>query len=407
MGALFLAWDPSLEREVAIKVLYRDDEDLRERFLREARSAARLRHPNIVTVFDVGEEDGWPFIAMEYVPGETLAQIIQDRRAVATRRKIRWIEQVCDGLAYAHDAGIVHRDVKPANLMVGQDGTLKILDFGVARIARETQLTQAGSIIGTLNYMSPEQVRGETVDRRSDVFAVGAVMYELLSYRAAYPGSLSDGILHDILHGDPEPLAELVPGIAPGLVAIVERAMARNRDERYADLQQMQADLEVAREGLGDVAEPASTYRVGAGGDPPDESLTTDGRPQRRTGVMWLVGIGGAALLVLIPVAFLLLQQNGAADPGTTESSSIRPELPPAAPPLDSPLPTDSVVVEDADEPVQPDEPEDPPPDPPPDDSVSARIAEECARLLERASLGEPLTQTETDFLRENCRGQH
>lgn len=398
MGTLFLAWDPTLERDVAIKVLYRDDDDLRERFLREARSVARLRHPNIVTVFDVGEEDGWPFIAMEYVPGETLGQIIRDRRAVGTRRKIRWIEDVCQGLAYAHDAGIIHRDVKPANLMVGTDGTVKVLDFGVARVDRETQLTQAGSILGTLNYMSPEQVQGGEVDRRSDVFAVGAVLYELLSYRAAFPGSLSDGILHDILHGDPEPLGELVPGVDPTLVSIVERAMVRDRDERYPDLLAMKADLAAAREGLGDVAEPASTYRVEVrgGDDPPEEPVPAE-RRGRRIGA----GITVALVLALIPVGYMILRGDAEADSGTVPPPSARTELTPAAPPLDPASPVDSVE----DVPVEPDGPPDTPPDRPPNDSVSARIAEECAQLLERASLGDPLTQPETDFLRENCRG--
>jgi eukaryotic-like serine/threonine-protein kinase len=188
-----------------------------------------------------------PFIAMEYVPGETLARIIRERRAVGIERRIRWMEELCDGLAYAHEAGIVHRDVKPANLMVDSDGELKILDFGVARVAQAADLTQEGSIIGTLNYMSPEQVTGQDVDRRSDVFAVGAVLYEMLSYRQAFPGSLSDGVLHDILHGEPEPLAREPSGIDAMLVSVVERAMSKDPEHRYPDLVAMKSDLQEIR----------------------------------------------------------------------------------------------------------------------------------------------------------------
>jgi serine/threonine-protein kinase len=173
MGTLYLAWDPKLDRHVAIKVLTDDNDDLRERFSREARSAARLHHPNIVTIFDVGEYDGQPFIAMEYIQGETLATLIKERAPLPTVRRLEIIEQLADGLAFAHRIGIIHRDVKPANIMITRDGAVKILDFGIARIGSSSSMTMTGMLIGTLSYMSPEQGAGRPADNRSDVFAVG------------------------------------------------------------------------------------------------------------------------------------------------------------------------------------------------------------------------------------------
>ena len=209
MGALYLAWDPTLERQIAIKLLRDDSDELRERFSREARFVARLRHPRIVTVFDVGEHDGQPFIAMEYVQGNTLADMVRAETALPVRLKLKWVEELCDGLGFAHRAGIVHRDVKPANLIVDADGSIKILDFGIARDGPGR--TQAGMLIGSLNYMSPEQVLGRPVDQRSDVFAVGGVLYELLTYRQAFPGGLDSGILAKILHDAPEPILSIQP----------------------------------------------------------------------------------------------------------------------------------------------------------------------------------------------------
>src|SRR6476619_2155697 len=150
MGTLYLAWDPKLDRQIAIKVLTDDNDDLRERFAREASSAARLHHPHIVTIFDVGEHDGEPFIAMEYVQGETLAAIIRNRVPLTTSRKLEIIEQLGEGLAYAHKVGVIHRDVKPANIMIALDGTVKILDFGIARIGvASSSMTIAGMLMGT------------------------------------------------------------------------------------------------------------------------------------------------------------------------------------------------------------------------------------------------------------------
>jgi serine/threonine-protein kinase len=277
MGSLYLAHDPAIDRMVAIKALKEgfDTEELRERFARESRAAGRLRHPNIVTIFDVGEHDGQPFIAMEYVPGETLAQLIRRRPAMPQSRKVRLIEEICDGLAYAHRSGIIHRDVKPANLMLDAEGMVKILDFGIVRIA-DSGITQAGVLVGTVNYMSPEQVTGSGVDHRSDLFAVGAVGYELLAYRQAFPGTLRDGVLHRILHTDPPALAQVCPDIDPALPPIIARALEKDVTGRYQDLKAMQRDLSRVRERLEDEEAEHITH---AEADP--ETAVVDTRPLR------------------------------------------------------------------------------------------------------------------------------
>ncbi|HEY8549643.1 MAG TPA: serine/threonine-protein kinase [Vicinamibacterales bacterium] len=243
MGTLFLALDPAIDRLVALKVLRVDNPEVRERFEREARLAARLQHPNIVTVYDVGEHEGQPFIAMEYIPGETLAELIRRRAPLDLRRKLELMIEVCNGLAFAHRHGIVHRDIKPANLMVSRDSSLlKILDFGIAR-AGESGLTQVGMVIGTPNYMSPEQVRGETVDHRSDIFAVGLVLYELLTYRQAFEADTAPAVLMKILTSEPPPLGPIDPVLDPALASIVGRALAKDPGARYQDLGALRSEL--------------------------------------------------------------------------------------------------------------------------------------------------------------------
>ena len=243
MGALFLALDPAIDRLVAIKVLRVDNPDIRERFQREARLAARLQHPNIVTVYDVGEHDGQPFIAMEYIPGETLAELIRRRAPLDTRQRVELVIEICSGLAFAHKHGIVHRDIKPANLILSRDSNiLKILDFGIAR-AGESGLTQVGMVIGTPNYMSPEQVRGDAIDHRSDIFAVGLVLYELLVYRQAFEAETQPAVLMKILSDQPAPLAMLDPLVDAATATVVYKALAKNPDDRYQDLGAMKAEL--------------------------------------------------------------------------------------------------------------------------------------------------------------------
>jgi hypothetical protein len=244
MGRLYLATDPMLGRPLAIKLIRDEleDHDARARFMQEARAAGGLKHPNIVTVFDVGEHEGHPFIAMEFVAGETLGALIERAEPIALGMKLHLTEQLCRGLAHAHRAGLVHRDIKPANLMVDDEGTLRILDFGIARVDG-AGLTSTGVAIGTLNYMSPEQVGGQGVDHRSDVFAVGAVFQELLSYQKAFPGTIQDGLMYRIVHGEPASLRAACPDLDPAITNVATRALRAAVDERYQDLDEMANQL--------------------------------------------------------------------------------------------------------------------------------------------------------------------
>jgi serine/threonine protein kinase len=234
MGTLFRARDPRIGRYVAVKVLKRsfDTEELRDRFSREARAAGCLSHPNIVTIYDVGEQDGLPFIAMEYVRGETFIELVGLRPPLPVERKLQLMEEVCAGLNHAHEAGIVHRDIKPANLILSSEGTVKILDFGIAKL-NSANMTIPGAIMGTLNYMSPEQAKGTRVDTRTDIFAVGVVMYELLSHQPAFTGTYPTEALHKILHGSPTPITEHCPGIDPRLVELIDRTLEKDPDKRF------------------------------------------------------------------------------------------------------------------------------------------------------------------------------
>jgi len=275
MGSLYLAWDPVLERQIAIKLLREDMEELRERFDREARSVARLRHPNIVTIFDVGEQDGQPFIAMEYIHGQTLAEIIRSDYQPSVSRKLKIIDELCDGLAFAHKMAIIHRDVKPANIMVEDEGGVKILDFGIARIA-ESGMTMAGMLIGTLNYMAPEQIAGQVVDNRSDIFAIGCVMYELLALRQAFPGGLHTGIINRILYEHPPALDTICPNLDGEVVEVVRHALEKDPQARYQDLAAMRRDLQRARQR---VDESDETIVV----NPDKETVAVERPPEKRS----------------------------------------------------------------------------------------------------------------------------
>ena len=247
MGAVYVAHDPVLGRMVAIKVFAGDLDvpDARERFSREARAAAALNHPNIVTVFDFGSYDSQPYIVMEYVPGETVAGLIRRKVPVTMADKLRWMEELAAGAGYAHQMQLVHRDIKPANLMIDRNGRLKILDFGIARILGAASNTSV--MIGTPGYMAPEQITGDPVDHRADQFAMGVVFYELLAYSEAFPGDTLPMITHKILTEEPVPLERLAPDVSPDIIAIVVKALRKTAAERYDDSEALRAAISRVR----------------------------------------------------------------------------------------------------------------------------------------------------------------
>lgn len=248
MGAIYLARDPVIDRLVALKLLHNDvaSDDIRKRFAQEARASGALTHPNIVTIHDYGEFGDSPFIVMEYIRGETLAELIRRRAEIPIAQKLRWIEQVCNALGYAHAENVVHRDVKPSNLMVDQHGVIKVLDFGIARIVG-AGLTKMSMVIGTPGYMSPEQIQGGAIDARSDVFAVGAVIYELLCYREAFTGETPHAVMSKVVGGEPIPLRQFLTGADLSIADVVGRAMQKQASARYQSMTALEVAVRMAR----------------------------------------------------------------------------------------------------------------------------------------------------------------
>ena len=249
MATVHLARDAELDRPVAVKVLaghLSGDEDFRERFVREARMAAGLSHPNVVQVFDAGEEDGRLFIVMEYVPGVTLADELRRVGTFAPAAAVDLALQACAGLEHAHDAGLVHRDVKPGNLLLREDGALKITDFGIARAVEATQLTQIGSVLGTAAYLSPEQAAGERVTAATDIYGLGVVLYELLTGRPPFVIESLTDLVAKHRESTVTPVRELEPAVPELLEAAVMKCLARNPDYRPASAAALAHELAAA-----------------------------------------------------------------------------------------------------------------------------------------------------------------
>jgi len=245
MGEVYLAEHRTLGRKAALKFLplhLAADDELRSRFLREAQAAARLDHPNIITVYEVGDLEGRPHIAMQYVEGETLAWLSRNE-TLTIEQAAHLTTQVCNGLSAAHQAGIVHRDIKSANIIVDKDHRPRILDFGLAAVQGSEMLTRAGSTLGTVTYMSPEQAQGREVDHRSDLFSLGIVFYELLAGRTPFKRANDAATLHAIIHDTPEPIARYKADATPELQRIVTKALAKRPDERYQSAADFAADL--------------------------------------------------------------------------------------------------------------------------------------------------------------------
>ena len=234
MATVYEAVDLRLDRVCAVKVMHAglgDDHDFAARFVREARSAARLSHPNVVGVFDQGDDDGTVFLAMEYIPGHTLRDVIRKEAPMAPAKALTLIEPVLAALGAAHQAGLIHRDVKPENVLIADDGRVKVADFGLARaVSAETQHTATGGVlIGTVSYLAPELVVDGRSDARSDVYAAGVLIYEMLTGRKPHEGESPIQVAYKHVHEDVPPPSEEVPGIPPYVDALVARATARDR----------------------------------------------------------------------------------------------------------------------------------------------------------------------------------
>ena len=245
MGFVYKAEDLKLKRQVALKFLRSDvleDEEHKERFLREAQAAAALDHPNICTVYEIDEADGQTFLSMAYLEGETVKEKIAER-PLKLEEALDIAIQTAQGLQAAHEKGVVHRDIKSANLMVTPQGQVKIMDFGLAQLAERSQLTKTATILGTPAYMSPEQARRERTDRRTDIWSLGVVIYEMVTGRLPFEGERQETVLYAIAQEDPEPITALRVGVPTELDFIVSKAMAKDAGERYQHVEEMIVDL--------------------------------------------------------------------------------------------------------------------------------------------------------------------
>ncbi|HSX96426.1 MAG TPA: Stk1 family PASTA domain-containing Ser/Thr kinase, partial [Streptomyces sp.] len=282
MAEVYLAMDTRLGRTVAVKTLRADlarDPTFQARFRREAQSAASLNHPAIVAVYDTGEDyiDGVsiPYIVMEYVEGSTLRELLHSGRKLLPERAMEMTIGILQGLEYAHRNQIVHRDIKPANVMLTRNGQVKVMDFGIARAMGDSgmTMTQTSAVIGTAQYLSPEQAKGEQVDARSDLYSTGCLLYELLTVRPPFIGDSPVAVAYQHVREEPQPPSVFDPEITPEMDAIVLRALVKDPDYRYQSADEMRADIEACLDGQ-PVAATAAMGSVGYGGYPDDQPTT-------------------------------------------------------------------------------------------------------------------------------------
>jgi serine/threonine-protein kinase len=253
MGIVYRAQDAALGRVVALKVLsaeYGVEDELTKRFVREAEAIGRLNHPNIVQVYDLGEAEGHLYMAMELLEGEDLRHLIEKQVDVALADRVRILREICEGLGYAHSRGVVHRDIKPANILVTSAGRVKILDFGLARMATRQTITRRGVILGTPDYMSPEQAMGKTVDPRSDIFSAGGVFYEFLTLQKPFKGKTLHSVLYQIISEEPDPVLTLNPDVPARLAFVLHRMLHKDPEKRYASMEEVGGKIEEIHDAL-------------------------------------------------------------------------------------------------------------------------------------------------------------
>ncbi|MEE9264067.1 MAG: serine/threonine-protein kinase, partial [Vicinamibacteria bacterium] len=321
MGVVYRAHDPIIDRPVALKTVILPDsiaaserEQFLKRFFQEARAAGKLMHPNIVVTYDAATDEatGTPFIAMEFIDGQPLSDHLRSEDRIPWEKALEWCAAIALALDTAHREGVVHRDIKPANILITRGGVPKIADFGIAKLST-AHLTQTGVVVGTPYFMSPEQLRGEDLDGRSDVFSLGALLYNLLAGERPFQGKELASIASQVLHKTPRPLTEVVPDIPPFLDGVVTRALMKSRDERYGSGEELARDLLARKQSTPAQALPVaektqlSTARVDT--PPPEASVATTtlqslvglvtGKLQ--SSLRWRAG----AIVVLVVFAFL------------------------------------------------------------------------------------------------------
>ena len=320
MAKVFKGTDRVLGRTVAVKVLapqYADDEGFVARFRREAQAAAGLNHPNIVGVFDTGSQNGVHYIVMEYVEGRTLRDVIRADAPLLPERAIEITDAVARALAAAHESGLVHRDIKPGNIMLTRDGEVKVMDFGIARTTTGDTLTQTAAILGTALYLSPEQAQGQPVDARSDIYSLGCVFYEMLTAHAPFEGDSPVAIAYKHVRETPRLPSELNPDVPPELDAVVMKMLAKNPENRYQNAAELREDLERVRQGAPTLATPllpgTATEAIGRPGEGTAVLTGPPEGPPERGRSIWPWVIGFLILLAIGALAFFLIRNLQAA----------------------------------------------------------------------------------------------
>ena len=271
MGVVYKAQDTKLDRFAALKFLpphLSQAEEEKQRFIHEAKTASALNHPNIATIYEIDEADGQMFIAMEYIEGKSLQEIVGARHVLPLPDIIDYAIQITEGLQAAHKKGIIHRDIKPANILINDDGVLKIVDFGLAKLAGSTLLTKEGTTLGTVAYMSPEQAQGAKVDHRTDIWALGSVLYEMITGRQPFAGDYEQAVMYSIMNEEPEPIIILRSDIPTELQHMVQKAMQKDAGERYQQVNELLAELKSnkkkleSKKGDADGEEPSPSIAV-------------------------------------------------------------------------------------------------------------------------------------------------
>jgi serine/threonine-protein kinase len=366
MAEVFEGRDRLLARRVAIKVLQAQfvrDPSFLIRFKREAQAAASLSHPNIVGVYDTGTEDGTHFIVMEYVEGRTLKDVIRAEGPLYPERAAEITADVCSALIAAHARGLIHRDIKPGNVMLTPEGKVKVMDFGIARATTSETITQTAAVVGTAQYISPEQAQGQTVDYRSDLYSVGCCLYEMLTGTVPFTGATPVAIAYRHVREDPTPPRMLNPDVPAPLEAICLKAMAKLPDNRYQTAAEMHDDLQRFRNGqpvhATPLLDPAATTQAiprdgGAdptamlGGPVPADRTSRYAEPEeeRRTSVGWIV----VSLLALVAVGlaafFITRALTGDDTPPATTVTVATTAAPTTAPPTTQPPTTQPPTTE-------------------------------------------------------------